>query len=188
MLKLSSSVILILITSTASLLVFFSADPIGYCASEDRIISDSEFQRATFNVLKMQRQLVFSIQELGGATRHNVKLYDERYSKWAETFNAKNCCDVEKNVSFFRRVLKFQEVIVKVYPQAPLRSDDELTFNYDVCGNLKASDVGVPSTEIHDVKTTNKELQDGSILFNSTQLNMQPVTGFYLYGQLDEAY
>lgn len=157
-----SPVICTLLALTVALLGYFLTDPVGYCSSEDRKLQDLEFQRATFNILKMQRQLVLSVKQLGGATRYNIRPYDERYWKWNKSFDANNCCDVERNASFIRRVLKLQEVVVRVNPYAPEWYDDWLTFRYDVCGNLKSSDAGVPSAQLHDVKTTNKDLQDDS--------------------------
>lgn len=163
--ELSRYVVLALMSLTAGFAVYLSVDPLGYCASEKRIIPDSEFQRATFNILKMQRQLVLSVTTLGGATRHNIKPYEEKYSAWAKSFDAKNCCDVEREDGFFRRATGLQEIVVRVNPQAPKWHDDWLTFRYDVCGNLKSSDAGVPSSELHNLTTTNKDLQDDGDYF-----------------------
>ncbi|WP_199885028.1 hypothetical protein [Pseudomonas bohemica] len=162
MLKNSRFVVVVLLVLVAAVCIFHPVDPVGYCASEHRIIPGSEFQRATFNILKTQRKLVLSVEELGGVTRHNIKPYDEKYSRWAKSFDGNNCCDVERHASFFQRLTGFQEVVVRVNPRAPEPYDDWLTFKYDVCGNLRSSDAGVPSAELHNVKITDKELQDDS--------------------------
>jgi hypothetical protein len=139
---------------------YTSLKPPGYCSSEERQTVDIEFRRATFNLLIMQRNLVLNIHTLGGSTRYGVRPFDEKYSKWSPLFNFENCCVVERHDSLWRRLFGLEEVYVIVNPKAPEPSDDWLTFRYNVCGYLKGSDAGVPSAEIHDIKTTHQGMQD----------------------------
>ncbi|PPK76526.1 hypothetical protein B0F87_103133 [Methylobacter tundripaludum] len=137
---------------------YVTADPPGYCRAQQRYIIDEEFLRVTVAIFEryMNEEWVYP---------NGRRMKRKDYPGWYKTvdFDPKNpnCCLVrrEETHSVFNRMFGLQEVDVwlnsrtSTLPVTP--TDEPNRFYFDVCGDLKESDIGLPDTAHPVITTTN---------------------------------
>jgi hypothetical protein len=124
---------------------FVTAGPPGYCRAQQRYITDEEFLKVTVAMFERYRN-----EEWVNPDRKRVRREDS--SDWQRKVDFDptnpNCCFVDRDEthSVLDRMFGWQEVVVwlnlrtSTLPVVP--TDEPIRSYFDVCGNLKHSDIG----------------------------------------------
>jgi hypothetical protein len=153
----------------ASLLVYIfsetSTNPIGYCNSQKRYISDDEFINASAAALDWQANRIVTKYPENEKVR--VKGHFEPYKNLDFDLENENCCLVTRH----NKSLDKYNIEVWLNPRtstSPITpSDSQLRFFFNSCGKLIDSDIGLPNTSIQVITTTS--ITEGSQLKPYTQ-------------------
>ena len=130
---------------------YVTADPPGYCAAQDRYISDEEFIRTVGMLVERDMK---SVSTYPDGRKVSGK---ESYVQWGSGWSDLNPRDPKfstvlrkKTHSIFNRMFGLQDVVIRIGPE----SGGTLRFYFDVCGNLWESDIGLPSSNMDPITTT----------------------------------
>jgi len=138
--------------------MYITVDPPGHCAAKQKYISDEEFIRASVALLEweMSRAVVYP-----DGTKKKRKDVLNVYKKMDFDPTKPNCCWVDRGHthSIFRRILGWQEVLVRLNPKTskgPVQymGDSFIPLQYDVCGKL-LDGLGLPETGHEEITTAN---------------------------------
>jgi hypothetical protein len=122
-----------------------------YCLSGSARISDGEF---------IDSAVLLTLMDI---SQRNPKKGDSSfYGNWEGYLpdrKDKNCCTVNRDDenSFIKWVLKKQRITVFVGP----KDRDLIRFNYDLCGNLIDSDIGLPYSNTITITTSSTGNNNG---------------------------
>lgn len=124
--------------------------PAGYCAEQNRFISDEEFIYAVIPIVQVY------------ATNFNKRRTENSlFSNWdgyVPESKDVGCCKIDRRetYSLFNRMFGLQTVEVWVSPMFKKRPDhwsDGVRFSFDMCGELLDTDLGFRSTVKEPITT-----------------------------------
>lgn len=145
--SLSKVIFIVGMTSLAGFLgyKYITADPPGYCQAQGRYIPDDEFIRTVIPLV--QEDINFRKPQKGDSSF---------YSDWdgyVPDTDDYACCRIERQDTYtaFNRMFGFQRIYVRVLP--PLGKFGTVLFTFDVCGTLKDSYIGLPSSNLPAITT-----------------------------------
>jgi hypothetical protein len=156
-----ATVALLVVVAVLNFSDFRILEPVDYCQEEKRVLPDSEFKRASFNLLVLQRR--DESVNVGDPDKKKVKTYDIYYSQWAPDFNVDNCCVVRRENSIWRRFWRTQKTVVEISPDTKPPREMIYENTFDVCGYVEILQLGFPMSVTKPIKTSDERLRDENI-------------------------
>lgn len=145
-----SGLIIILLFIGLYIFVDNEAPPSGYCASQQRYISDDEFSQTSLALLNFKRhrdKLDWDKDPV--AYQSDIKSYEVLLNN--QKHDGFTAVDRSESRSIFRRVLDYQRIQVTLNANS---GDEHIRFYYDICGKLLDSDTALRSRGFQTITTT----------------------------------
>jgi hypothetical protein len=117
--------------------------PPGYCAAQQRYISDEEFIQTAIAMFERDMDRERREHQSGKISKRKDD-QPELYQKWQSSLGSPECCRVYRGYteSVVNRLLGSQEVEVDLVIDQKNAGDSTLPFSFSVCGELLPHEFG----------------------------------------------